>query len=471
MKSRKALQLADDGYATLLKIVDFLIINISLTFIIRLIGAKETAIDATAAFLFSVIFLLAGEYINLYAHSVLSRVRRSFIRLVCTLIVAALAMQVVKYTFRNLDGYTITNLNNTIFYQWYVLLLVCLAAVRMVTISIVRLVRKSMNKKRRVAVIGLTPGGLTIERALMRAHRPQDLEITFYDDRNENRFAYPIRSPMKGKVAPLIELAKEGGIDEVFIALPMVARDRIRHYLDELSDSTVDTYLVPDLYTYNLNVSQLKRIGGVQTFSIFSSPFDGMGKVIKRIEDIVIGSMIALLISPVLIAVAVGVKLSSPGPVLFKQDRYGLGGKKIKVWKFRSMKVMENDAVVTQATKNDPRVTKFGAFIRRTSLDELPQFLNVLQGSMSIVGPRPHAVAHNEQYRKIVDNYMIRHKIKPGITGWAQINGYRGETETVDKMEKRVRYDIQYMQNWSLWLDIKIIFLTVFKGFVSETAY
>lgn len=377
----------------------------------------------------------------------------------------------VKYTFRNLDGYTITNLNNTIFYQWYVLLLVCLAAVRMVTISIVRLVRKSMNKKRRVAVIGLTPGGLTIERALMRAHRPQDLEITFYDDRNENRFTYPIRSPMKGKVAPLIELAKEGGIDEVFIALPMVARDRIRHYLDELSDSTVDTYLVPDLYTYNLNVSQLKRIGGVQTFSIFSSPFDGMGKVIKRIEDIVIGSMIALLISPVLIAVAVGVKLSSPGPVLFKQDRYGLGGKKIKVWKFRSMKVMENDAVVTQATKNDPRVTKFGAFIRRTSLDELPQFLNVLQGSMSIVGPRPHAVAHNEQYRKIVDNYMIRHKIKPGITGWAQINGYRGETETVDKMEKRVRYDIQYMQNWSLWLDIKIIFLTVFKGFVSETAY
>ncbi|MCG6233856.1 undecaprenyl-phosphate glucose phosphotransferase [Vibrio furnissii] len=471
MKSRKALQLADDGYATLLKIVDFLIINISLTFIIRLIGAKETAIDATAAFLFSVIFLLAGEYINLYAHSVLSRVRRSFVRLVCTLIVAALAMQVVKYTFRNLDGYTITNLNNTIFYQWYVLLLVCLAAVRMVTISIVRLVRKSMNKKRRVAVIGLTPGGLTIERALMRAHRPQDLEITFYDDRNENRFAYPIRSPMKGKVEPLIELAKEGGIDEVFIALPMVARDRIRHYLDELSDSTVDTYLVPDLYTYNLNVSQLKRIGGVQTFSIFSSPFDGMGKVIKRIEDIVIGSMIALLISPVLIAVAVGVKLSSPGPVLFKQDRYGLGGKKIKVWKFRSMKVMENDAVVTQATKNDPRVTKFGAFIRRTSLDELPQFLNVLQGSMSIVGPRPHAVAHNEQYRKIVDNYMIRHKIKPGITGWAQINGYRGETETVDKMEKRVRYDIQYMQNWSLWLDIKIIFLTVFKGFVSETAY
>lgn len=471
MTSRKALQLADDGYATLLKIVDFLIINISLVFLINWLGAIETAIDATAAFLFSVLFLLAGEYLHLYSHSVLSRVRRSLIRLVLTLAVAVIAMTAVKYTFKNLEGYTITNLNNTVFYQWYLMLFVIMSGVRFGSILLVRGVRKAMNRQRRVAIIGLTPGGLTIERALMRAHRPQDLNITFYDDRNENRFAYPIRSPMKGKVAPLIELAKAGGVDEVYIALPMVARDRIRHYLDELSDSTVDTFLVPDLYTYNLNVSQLKRIGGVQTFSIFSSPFDGVGKVIKRIEDIVIGSMIALLISPALIAVAVGVKLSSPGPVLFKQDRYGLGGKKIKVWKFRSMKVMENDAVVTQATKNDPRVTKFGAFIRRTSLDELPQFLNVLQGSMSIVGPRPHAVAHNEQYRKIVDNYMIRHKIKPGITGWAQINGYRGETETVDKMEKRVRYDIQYMQNWSLWLDIKIIFLTVFKGFVSETAY
>lgn len=197
----------------------------------------------------------------------------------------------------------------------------------------------------------------------------------------------------------------------------------------------------------------------------------GWGRFFKRVEDLVIGSLITLLILPVLVAVAIGVKLSSPGPVLFKQDRYGLGGKKIKVWKFRSMRVMENDAVVTQATKNDPRVTKFGAFIRRTSLDELPQFVNVLQGSMSIVGPRPHAVAHNEEYRVLVDNYMIRHKIKPGITGWAQINGYRGETETVDKMEKRIQYDIQYMQNWSLWLDIKIIFMTVFKGFVSETAY
>ncbi|MCG6438119.1 exopolysaccharide biosynthesis glycosyltransferase VpsL, partial [Vibrio parahaemolyticus] len=146
----------------------------------------------------------------------------------------------------------------------------------------------------------------------------------------------------------------------------------------------------------------------------------------------------------VLLAIAIGVKLSSPGPIIFKQNRYGLDGKPIQVWKFRSMRVMDNGSHVQQATKGDPRVTRFGAFIRRTSLDELPQFFNVLQGSMSIVGPRPHAVAHNEQYRTIVNRYMLRHKVKPGITGWAQINGWRGETDTLDKMEKRVQFDLDY---------------------------
>ncbi|GAB7200752.1 hypothetical protein OS12_21940 [Dickeya oryzae] len=193
--------------------------------------------------------------------------------------------------------------------------------------------------------------------------------------------------------------------------------------------------------------------------------------MIKRLEDLVIGGVITLMISPLLLLIAIGIKLTSPGPVLFKQDRYGLSGNKIKVWKFRSMHVMENSDVVKQATKNDPRVTRFGAFLRRTSLDELPQFFNVLQGTMSIVGPRPHAVVHNEQYRQLVENYMIRHKVKPGISGLAQVNGYRGEVDTLDKMEKRVYYDITYIQSWSLWLDLKIIFRTIFKGFIGENAY
>ncbi|EGQ7757688.1 undecaprenyl-phosphate glucose phosphotransferase [Vibrio vulnificus] len=471
MTSNKALKFADDGYATLLKIADFLLINFSLFIFIALLGEEETAIDVTAGFIFSIIFLLGGEYLGLYSHSRIRRVRASLARLCVVILLSAFMMVFVRFGFWGLKGISITNLNPTLLNYWYVLVLAFLSLFRISIISVVRAVIKLANRKKRIAIIGLTPAGLAISSSLVRDYNENDIELAFYDDREEERFGYLTQAPYKGKVDVALELARERKLDEVYIALPMVAKDRIRNYLNALSDSTVDTYLVPDLYTYNLSVSKVKSVGGVQTFSVFGSPFDGVGAFFKRVEDLVIGSLITLLILPVLVAVAIGVKLSSPGPVLFKQDRYGLGGKKIKVWKFRSMRVMENDAVVTQATKNDPRVTKFGAFIRRTSLDELPQFINVLQGSMSIVGPRPHAVAHNEEYRVLVDNYMIRHKIKPGITGWAQINGYRGETETVDKMEKRIQYDIQYMQNWSLWLDIKIIFMTVFKGFVSETAY
>jgi putative colanic acid biosynthesis UDP-glucose lipid carrier transferase len=173
-----------------------------------------------------------------------------------------------------------------------------------------------------------------------------------------------------------------------------------------------------------------------------------------------------------MLVIAIAIKMTSKGPVIFKQDRYGLNGKRIKVYKFRSMTVCDNDdTVIQQASRFDIRVTKLGLFLRRTSLDELPQFINVLQGRMSVVGPRPHAVAHNEQYRKLIKGYMWRHKMKPGITGWAQINGWRGETDTIEKMKKRVEYDLEYIRRWSVWFDLKIVFLTVFKGFVDKNAY
>ncbi|CAM6672406.1 Putative colanic biosynthesis UDP-glucose lipid carrier transferase [Klebsiella quasipneumoniae subsp. similipneumoniae] len=193
--------------------------------------------------------------------------------------------------------------------------------------------------------------------------------------------------------------------------------------------------------------------------------------IFKRLEDIIVSSIIIILISPILFIISLSVKFSSPGPILFRQIRYGMDGKPIKVWKFRSMSVMENDEKVVQAKKNDVRVTRVGKFLRRTSLDELPQFFNVWCGQMSVVGPRPHAVAHNEQYRALIQGYMLRHKVKPGITGLAQINGWRGETDTLEKMEKRVEYDLIYIRGWSVWLDLKIIFLTVFKGFINKSAY
>lgn len=467
----QAIKIADDGYAVLIKASDFLLINITLTILISLRGVSETAVGLAASFLFAVIFLLIGEYSGLYKKYVRQDYSYTVLKTLFTFFLSFLVWRILCQQLNSFDGIQNTHLDHVVVWQWVLFSFSCVLLVKCLVICVIRGFLKCNKDVRRIAILGMTKGGIAIENALRKDIRYQKFEIAYFDDRDASRFGYLSKSQLQGNIAKLVQLAKSGEIDEVYIALPMVAKDRIQKFLKLLSDTIVETYIVPDLYTYDLNVSQIRTIGNVQTFSVFGSPFEGMGAVLKRIEDIIISSIIILLISPVLIAVAIGVKRSSPGPVLFKQDRYGLGGKKIRVWKFRSMGVMENDTVVTQATKNDPRVTKFGAFIRRTSLDELPQFFNVLQGSMSIVGPRPHAVAHNEEYRVLVNKYMLRHKVKPGITGLAQIKGFRGETDTLDKMEMRIKYDLQYIQNWSLSKDLKIIFLTIFKGFVSETAY
>jgi putative colanic acid biosynthesis UDP-glucose lipid carrier transferase len=210
---------------------------------------------------------------------------------------------------------------------------------------------------------------------------------------------------------------------------------------------------------------------GVTVISVCDTPFRGYNGFLKRVSDVVLSLVILLLISPLLLLVAILVKLDSPGPVVFKQRRYGLDGEEIVVYKFRSMAVTEDGKAIAQATKNDVRVTRLGAFLRRTSLDELPQFVNVLQGRMSVVGPRPHAVAHNEQYRTLIKGYMVRHKVRPGITGWAQINGQRGETNTLDKMQARIDFDLDYLRNWSLQLDLYIILKTIRLVFKDSAAY
>lgn len=462
------MKISDNEFSVLIKLFDFLIINLLIVAFLEAMGLEPSIVDVFAGLLFSLIFLLCGEYSGFYKLSYDSPKRMITKKIVISIICSFLLMKCAVIQLVHLKGEGTSVLTPFIFWEANLISMFIIFSFRL----IVQWFYTKEVYSQKIAILGLTPGGLSVEKGLLDKYGPNfKNNISYYDDRGAERFGYITKSAYSGTVEQLLEVCLKGEVDEVYIALPMVARDRIRSFLHILSDTTVDTFIVPDLYTYNLSHSQLKTVGSVQTFSVFASPFEGMGALIKRMIDLVVGSAITLMILPVLIAVAIGVKLSSPGPVLFKQDRYGLGGKEIKVWKFRSMRVMENSDVVTQATKNDPRVTKFGSFIRRTSLDELPQFINVLQGHMSIVGPRPHAVAHNEEYRKIVANYMIRHKVKPGITGLAQISGYRGETDTVDKMEKRVQYDIRYMQNWTPFYDIKIIFLTIFKGFVSETAY
>lgn len=274
-----------------------------------------------------------------------------------------------------------------------------------------------------------------------------------------------------GDIEALMREVQENRVDCVYITYPMREETKISRLVTRLADTTASVHIVPDIFVSDLLHARWTNLGGVPLVSIFESPFWGVSLILKRIEDLILGSLILLLISPVMLWVAIAVKQSSPGPVIFKQRRYGLNGQVIEVWKFRSMTVQEDGADVPQAKRNDPRITPLGAFLRKTSLDELPQFINVLQGQMSIVGPRPHAVTHNEQYRKLIHGYMLRHKVKPGITGWAQVHGWRGETDTTEKMEMRVKYDLEYINNWSLWLDLKIIWMTLFGGMKGNNAY
>jgi putative colanic acid biosynthesis UDP-glucose lipid carrier transferase len=305
-------------------------------------------------------------------------------------------------------------------------------------------------------------------------HDAEDQGIDFvgyFDDRTDDRLhpdAIPQRAGGLKDAAPYI---RAHGIREVYITLPLGSQPRIVELLEQVQGTTASIFFVPDVFGISIIQGRLQDLNGVPVVGICETPFTGTNELVKRISDVVLGAIILVLISPLLIGVAIGVKLSSPGPAIFRQKRNGLQGEEIVVYKFRSMRAMDNGPVVKQATKDDPRITPFGAFIRRTSLDELPQFINVLQGRMSIVGPRPHAVAHNEQYRQMIKAYMVRHKVKPGITGWAQVNGHRGETDTIEKMQARVEYDLEYLRNWSLGLDLQIIARTVKLVFFDHNAY
>ena len=322
---------------------------------------------------------------------------------------------------------------------------------------------------RRVAIIGLTESGEALHEQIEK-HPEMGLQcLGFYDDRSPDRLSSS--RELLGSINDALAQAQQHNIDKLYICLPMSAEKRITQIIQSLGDSTVDLLLVPNFLMKNLMQANIGSVGNIDTISVFESPLSGMREFYKRSFDIIFSTAALIGLMPVLLGIAMAIKLTSPGPILFRQDRYGLDGKAIGVYKFRSMRVMENSDVVVQATKNDSRITPIGSFLRRTSLDELPQFFNVLIGDMSVVGPRPHAVAHNEEYRKSIDYYMLRHKVRPGITGWAQINGWRGETDTLEKMQKRIEYDLDYIRNWSLILDIKIVFLTVFKGFINKNAY
>ena len=327
------------------------------------------------------------------------------------------------------------------------------------------------ESRRSVAVVGSGELGVRVATALTHSKDDAVDLAGFFDDRSNDR-AHPTAAARRlGAFKDVAPYIKDRGIREVYITLPLGSQPRIAALLEQLQDTTASLFFVPDVFGITIIQGRLQDVNGVPVVGICETPFTGTNRLVKRISDVVLASAILVLTAPLLLLIAVGVKLSSPGPVIFRQRRNGLDGGEITVYKFRSMTTQDNGPVVRQAVKDDPRTTRFGAFLRRSSLDELPQFVNVLQGHMSIVGPRPHAVAHNEQYREVITAYMVRHKVKPGITGWAQVNGQRGETDSVEKMHAHVELDLEYLRNWSLGLDLQIIARTIRVAFFDRHAY
>jgi putative colanic acid biosynthesis UDP-glucose lipid carrier transferase len=355
---------------------------------------------------------------------------------------------------------------------WISLTPLALIAVDALSVRVVKYMVADRERSQRYVIIGLNEVGLELARRMRQGHGLGKF-CGFIDYRAAERLSEPSSDLVANscRAADLARFVRDNSITRVYITLPISKNSRTDELLAELRDTTASIYFVPNVFAFDLVQARCIEINGMPAFSICDSPLQGMSGVWKRMLDVCLAAFALLLLSPVLLAVALAIKQSSPGPVLFKQRRYGLNGEQILVYKFRTMTVWEDGPVIAQATRRDLRVTRIGAFLRRTSLDELPQILNVLEGKMSFVGPRPHAVAHNEEYRKLISGYMIRHKVRPGITGWAQVNGLRGETTSVEQMHERVRYDLDYLKHWSFWLDLRIILWTAVTVLTHDKAY
>ena len=333
-----------------------------------------------------------------------------------------------------------------------------------------RAILRTRSAHERHIIIGANDIGVELARRISE-NPGAGTFLGFFDFRNPDRLPLRSRDRFAGQCKDVSAFVRQHAVNAIYIALPMSNAPRIEVLLHEFRDTTASIYFVPDISGFDLVQARCAEIHGIPMLAICDTPFHGMNAVQKRAIDILLSSVALLLCWPLLLAIALAVKISSSGPALFKQRRYGLHGEEILVYKFRTMSVCEDGPVVVQAMREDLRVTGIGRLLRRTSLDELPQLFNVLQGKMSFVGPRPHAVAHNELYRKLISGYMIRHKVRPGMTGWAQVHGLRGETRTIEQMRQRVEFDLDYLRNWTLWLDIRIILKTAAIVFFHGKAY
>ena len=355
--------------------------------------------------------------------------------------------------------------------SWSIIVPVVLLAIHLTIWQVLRKIRATGRNQRSAVIAGVNDVSQHLAQQIQDS--PEfGIDLHGFFDVTDTTVASKFSGRrLIGSLADLPRYVQEHNIDVVYIACTAEQEETIATLIKDLQDTTACVYFVPNILMFNLMHARSYELNGIPLVAVWEVPFSEVQYVFKRGIDIILSLLAVICLSPIMVVIALAVKLSSPGPILFKQRRYGLNGQEILVYKFRSMRVTEDGDTVTQATKNDSRITPLGAFLRKTSLDELPQFLNVLQGRMSLVGPRPHAVAHNELYRKLISGYMLRHKVKPGITGWAQINGYRGETDTLEKMQQRINYDLEYLRNWSLSLDLQILVKTALVFLRDQNAY
>lgn len=402
-----------------------------------------------------ILFLLIAESRSLYHSWRIAPLHQEIVQIVLAWLTVFALLVVLAFSTKTSVIYS-----RLVIFSWALLSPMMMVALRLVVRWVLREMRKHGRNTRTLAIAGLSASTQRLVAQIQNAPWLGFRIVGIYDDTGDVRLL-PAGMPLRGDLSTMVAEVHANDIDFVYVTLPMHEEKRIVKLIDALADTTASVYVIPDFFVFDLLHARWFNLGGLPMVSVFESPFHGVDGWLKRLEDLVLASCILLLIFPLMLLIALAVKLTSPGPVIFRQRRYGLNGQIVEVWKFRSMTVCEDGEHIAQAKRDDARITPLGAFLRRTSLDELPQFINVLQGGMSVVGPRPHAIAHNEQYRSLIHGYMLRHKVKPGITGLAQVSGLRGETPTLDKMQARIDHDLNYVRNWSLKLDLRIMLKTI----------
>ena len=454
--------------AILQRLVDACLIALGLWGASRALEHEWSPLLTMALALAIVVYLVLGEARRLYESWRLGSLDDEFRDVLLIWIFSCAVLVIVAFVAKVSSSYSRLGMT-----AWFLVTPALLMSSRLVVRSLLRWLRRHGANTRTVAVAGAGPLADSIVERLQDSRSFGVRLAGVFDERAAapDAASGDGASHLAGTLSDMVERARRGELDYVFIALAMRAEQEVIELVNRLADTTASVYVIPDLFVFDLMRARWTTLGGLPAVSVYESPFDGVSGWLKRAEDLLLGTLLLLLAAVPMAAIAAGVALTTPGSVIFRQRRYGLAGKLVEVWKFRTMTSSDDGAAVAQAKPGDARVTGFGRFLRAYSLDELPQLFNVLGGGMSLVGPRPHAVAHNEEYRRLIHGYMLRHKVKPGMTGWAQVNGWRGETDTLEKMQKRVEHDLEYVENWSLWLDLRILAMTVVTVLSRRNAY